>query len=174
MKNKDATRYHSSKISTPIPPSILGHPRRKFWQNRYYKLSIFLEYQIAHDCLFFVYWLSKSIGYRCFRIRLNARCAESAREGLMRNADGDSHVWEESGRDLRDRTISVSRKRVTRAKLLRKFHGRWRKKERERGGKKGEMGSLAEGDEADEAGGSSMDRGAVEKGAHTLKFWEMG
>lgn len=64
---------------------------------------------------------------------------------------------------MRDRTISVSRKRVTRAKLLRKFH--------ERGGD-GVGGRDGDG----RRGGSSMDRGAaleegaVEKGAHTLRF----
>lgn len=61
-------------------------------------------------------------------------------------------VRRESGHDLRDRTISVSRKRVTRAKLLRKFQGR-----PEKGGEGEEMGSLADGD--GRRGGSSMDRG---------------
>lgn len=119
---------------------------RKFRQNRYYKLSIFLAHRIAHDCLFFVHWLSKSIGYRCFRARLNTRhaCRKRVRvcvtqamlRGVRRERGGGGAGAR--GHDLRDRTISVSRKRVTRAKLLRKFHGRRRKRE-------GKMGSVADG-----------------------------
>lgn len=52
---------------------------------------------------------------------------------------------------MRDRTISVSRKRVTRAKLLRKFHG----KTGERRGRGGEGRDGVAG----RRGGGSMDRG---------------